>query len=128
MDRTARFYSRPSYAHGGAFPIFSGSRRRRGGGILGALASVAMPMLRGLASRGAKQAIGLAKDVASDVMSGRDFKSSLMSHGMRRAKRLGSDVMGSVLNGQSSTMVSRKRRPPPRKARQRSSKRRRANF
>ena len=120
MDRTARFYSAPSY--GAGFPVFSGYRRRRGGGILGSIAHFAMPMLKGLASKGARQALGLAKDVASDVMMGRDVKSSLIKHGVRRAKRLGSEMLGSVISA-----PSRKRKAPV-KARQRSAKRRRTNF
>lgn len=125
MDRTAKFYASPSYS-GGAFPVFAGSRRRRGGSILGAIRNFAMPMIRGLARKGATQALGLAKDVASDVVSGRNFKSSLLRHGLRRVKRLGTDVLGSALSGAASHK--RHRRGPSTKARQTSKRRRRTNF
>ena len=135
MDRTARFYSAPSY--GGGFPVFSGSRRRRrGGSFFGAVSSLAAPMLKGLASKGASRALSLAKDVAGDVMSGKNFKQSLMTHGIRHAKRLGSDLMGSVFNSspkrrrvaaqsRNAPALSRKRK---RKTKQTGAKRRRANF
>ena len=130
MDYTARFYSGPTYGSGG-FPVFSGSRRRRrGGSFFGSLANLAMPMLKGLAKKGATQAIGLAKDVAGDVIAGRNVKDSIMRHGMRRAKRLGSDVLGTALGSmpkrQKTTVPSRKRRATS-KVKQ-SAKRRRANF
>lgn len=129
MDYTARFYSGPTYGSG--FPVFSGSRRRRrGGSFFGSLANLAMPMLKGLAKKGATQAIGLAKDVAGDVMAGRNVKDSIMRHGLRRAKRLGSEVLGSALGStpkqQRTTMPSRKRRTTSKI--NRSAKRRRANF
>ena len=45
-DRTAAFYSGPSYTFRGAgFPVYSGSRRQRGGSILGALARNVLPAL-----------------------------------------------------------------------------------
>lgn len=101
MDRTASFYANPTHA-GGGFPVFTGSRRRTGGGILGMLKSLALPVLKGVVRKGASHAFGLAKDVASDLAAGRNLRSSVMRHGMRRAKRLGSDVLsqavGSVSN------------------------------
>ena len=127
MDYTAKFYSGPTYGSG-SVPVFAGSRRRRrGGGFLGSLANIAMPMLKGLVKTGAKQAFGLAKDVAGDVMSGKNFKNSLMTHGWRRAKRVGSEVLGNALGSQISPAPSRKRRVAS-KARQRTGKRRRSNF
>jgi len=105
MDRALNFYSNPTYA-GAGFPVFVGSRRRRGGGILGILKSIAMPMLKGVVSKGATQALGLASDVAGDLMAGRDIRSSLKSHGARRAKRLGADVLQSAANSLSKRSAS----------------------
>ena len=124
MDRTANFYANPTYS-GGGLAVFSGARRRRGGGILGVLKSIAMPMIKGLARRGATHAIGLAKDVATDLAAGRNFKSSVMRHGLRRAKRMGSNMLQSALNTTSSP--SRKRKASTAKARQ-TPRRRRSNF
>ena len=134
MDRASNFYANPT--HGGAFPVFIGSRRRRGGGILGILKSFAMPMLKGVVRQGATQALGMAKDVMGDLASGQSLKSSVMRHGVRRAKRLGSDVlqsaMGSFSNRSQPTQPAVKRRRMQQrrhvsKARQ-TTKRRRSNF
>ena len=80
MDRTANFYSSPSYV-GGSFPVFSGSRRQRGGSIFGALKNFFMPILTGfgkkLAKRGAKEAFGLAKDVARDALSNKNVSHTI---------------------------------------------------
>ena len=49
MDRTAAFYSAPSYRYGGgAMPVFSGSRRQRGGSIFGAFKRLFMPIITSL--------------------------------------------------------------------------------
>ena len=72
MDRTAVYYSSPSYTFGAsAMPIFSGSRRQRGGSIFGTIKGFLMPVLSSLgkkiAKRGAREAVGFAKDVASEA-------------------------------------------------------------
>ena len=69
MDRTAAYYSSPTYKFGaGYMPVFSGSRRQKGGSIFGAMKNLFMPVLNALGKkivkRGAHEAIGLAKDVA----------------------------------------------------------------
>lgn len=128
MDRTANFYANPTYSGGGSFPVFSGSRRRRGGGILGILKSLALPMLKGVVRKGATQALGLATDVASDLAAGRNLRSSVMRHGVRRAKRLGSDVLQSTMGSLSNrTPMKRRKKQPAGKARQ-TGRRRRNNF
>ena len=99
MDRTAAFYSQPTYVQrgGGALPIYAGSRRQRGGSLLGALKSLAMPFVNTIkqnAIRHAKQqAFGLAKDMAFDAFRGRNLGDSLKRHGIRRAKQLGKNVV-----------------------------------
>ena len=77
MDTTARFYSQPSYIGGGGFPVFAGSRRQRGGGILGSLAKLVLPVVKSvrksvLRSAG-NEAFGLARDVAESALSGQGF-------------------------------------------------------
>ena len=88
MDRTATFYSAPSYHYRGAggFPVFSGSRRQRGGSILGSIAKVAMPILGNIGKAALGQAVGLAKDVAGDLVQGRNIGQSLKQHGLKRLK------------------------------------------
>ena len=91
MDRTASFYSQPSYrlSGGGGFPIFAGSRRQRGGSLLGSLKSVVVPALKSTGKAVAKtalnEAIGLAKDVAADAFTGKNIKQSLLRHGKQHA-------------------------------------------
>ena len=86
MDRTAAFYSAPSYYRGGGFPVFARSRRQRGGSILGSIARVAMPMLKSLGKAVLGQAVGFAKDVAGDVVEGRNIRASLKQRGLKRLK------------------------------------------
>ena len=116
MDRTAQFYAQPSYARGGALPIFSGSRRQPGGNVLGAIKNFFMPILGNLAKRGVNSALGLAKDVAIDAFRGRNVKQSLKTHGINRAKQLGVNVMkdaiGQVSAPRKPAAPSRKRRKP----------------
>ena len=139
MDRTAHFYAQPSYARGGIMPVFSGSRRQRGGNVLGALKNVFMPMLRTVGRKGAQAALGLATDVIGDVTAGRNIKESIKQRGLRRAKRLGSDLLSTAVS-QVQTAIGPKRRATsrrgvmPSRKRQASTKtkqtakRRRTNF
>ena len=94
MDRTAAFYSGPSYRYGGAaMPVFSGSRRHRGGSIFGALKSFFMPILSGLgkkvAQQGAREAVGLAGDVVKDAFLFKNVNESLAKNAKKRALDLG---------------------------------------
>ena len=134
MDRTASFYAQPSY--GGGFPVFSGSRRQRGGGIFGALARVALPFAKrigtSLLKKGARQAIGLAQDVASDVVAGKNIGQSIKSHGKSRLKQFGRRALATGAKELSNFTVaapkaSRKRKASRKKAPP-GKKRRRANF
>lgn len=86
MDRTAAFYSRPSYVSG-AGAIFSGARRQRGGSVLGAIKSIVTPILGlngKLGSSLKRNALGFVKDVATDVIKGRNVKNSLLTRGKER--------------------------------------------
>ena len=136
MDRTAQFYSQPTYVGGGFMPVFSGSRRQRGGSILGSLKSFFMPLFSRLGRKGIKTAMGVAQNVATEAMLGKNIKASLRQHGMKAAKRLGneilSDAIGHAKTALSSTTPSLKsapsrKRAAPRKAKQ-SAKRVKVNF
>ena len=118
MDRTAHFYSQPTYVQRGAgLPVYSGSRRQRGGSILGALKGFIMPFLGGVKNRALKraksEAFGLVKDVALDAMSGKNVGQSLKTRGLQRAKRLGKgvvkDTAGAIIGPATRQPVSRKR-------------------
>ena len=89
MDRTAAFYSTPSYIHGGGLPIYSGARRQRGGSIFGALKRFFLPVVsafgKKIAKQGAQQAVGLAKDVVKDAFMFRNVHDSVLKHGKKRA-------------------------------------------
>ena len=137
MDYTSQFYSRPSYV-GSGFPVFTGARRQRGGGIFGSLSKVLAPVAKRVGRSIFRQGIGFAKDVASDVMAGKDFKSSLINRGKSRAKNLGREalrgVRGMVGQGRrryrkrtSRKRLSRKRRSRSRKHKTPSRKRRRSS-
>lgn len=138
MDRTAQFYSQPTYVRGGMMPVFAGSRRQRGGSVLGALKSFFLPLLRTVGRKGTRAALGLATDVIGDVTSGRNIKESLKRRGISRAKSLGGDLLGTTVNHAQSLLSSRpkaapirravpSRKRPARKAKQ-SAKRRKGNF
>ena len=89
MDRTATFYSGPSYLHGAGMPVFSGSRRQRGGSIFGAIKNFFLPILKGfgkkVVKRGASEAVGLAKDVVKDAFMFKNVNDSVKQHGKKRA-------------------------------------------
>lgn len=133
MDRTADFYSRPSYVQrgGAGIPVYSGSRRQRGGSILGALKSFFLPLGKSVLKKGTKQAIGLAADMAGDVFRGRNLQQSLIQHGKRRAKNLGREALAegaksvSALFNNSQPKTLRKRRKGAKTARQPAKKKRR---
>ena len=115
MDQTAVFYSAPSYRYGGgAMPVFSGSRRQRGGSIFGAFKRLFMPIItslgRKLAKQGAKQAVGLAGDVARDAFMFKDVKQSLASNAKKRALDLGKYAVDEGLADLQNMIGSGKRR------------------
>ena len=107
LSSTATFYFGPSYAfRGSGFPVYAGSRRQRGGSILGSLARNVLPTL-GKAALG--QALGLAGDVVSDVFKGRKVTDSLKSHGLRRLKNVGMAGIRAFSGNTKAPKVSRKR-------------------
>lgn len=98
MDRTASFYSAPSYHYRGAggFPVYAGSRRQRGGSILGSLAKMAMPILGNIGKAALGQAVGFAKDVAGDLVQGRNIRESLKQRGLHRLKKTASSSLSAM--------------------------------
>ena len=134
MDRTASFYAQPSY--GGGFPIFSGSRRQRGGGIFGALARIALPFAKRVGSsllkNGVRQAVGLAQDVASDVVAGKNIGQSIKSQGKSRLKQFGRRAIKTgtkeLRNFTSAGPKASRKRKASQKKTPPGKKRRRANF
>jgi len=132
MDRTSTFYSQPSYA-GGGFPVFSGSRRQRGGSIFGALSRAVLPMLKTFGKKAAthvaKKALGLGQNVLFDTMKGVNPRQSLIKHGKQAAREVISDGSRFVLNTMNQLprpTPSRKRVAPPPKTGP--AKKRRKNF
>ena len=125
MDRTANFYSQPSY-HGGGFPIFTGARRQRGGGIFGALKTMLMPIAKSALKRGLKGAVNVGMNVANDMIEGKNFKQSITQHGKRELKNVAQHTMRGVKKAVMPGTAPRKR-PVISKAKQKS-KRRRLNF
>lgn len=110
MDRTAAFYSAPSYHHrgSGGFPVYSGSRRQRGGSILGSLAKVAMPMLKSFGKAALGQAVGFAKDVAGDLADGGNLRQALKRRGMSRLQNTAMSGL-STIAGRAAAHAQRRR-------------------
>ncbi len=132
MDRTAAFYSQPSYVQrGGGLPVYGGSRRQRGGNVLGAIAKHFMPFISGIKGRAIQRAktqgFGLAKDVIWDAIRGRDMATSLKTHGLRRVKQLGKDVLQDAV-GTVTKPISRKRAAVAKRIKRPLKRRRKANF
>ena len=103
-DPTAHFYSQPSYI-GAGFPVFSGSRRQRGGNILGSLSKLILPALkaagRAFLHRGSREAIGLAGDAGMAALSGRGkagLMQTLRNRGLKRLSNAGKAAFGSAYN------------------------------
>ena len=128
MDRTATFYSAPSYQFRGAgFPVYAGSRRQRGGSVLGALKQMVTPVVSSVGNTVKKaalnQAFGLATDVVGDMIRGRNIQQSLREHGVKRLKNVGKESLNAVIGRVSPIKrVSRKRpakgkKHPPKKRR-----------
>ena len=134
MDRTAAFYASPSYVQrGGGIPIFSGSRRQRGGSILGAIKNFFMPLLPGIknyaVNKAKSAALGLTKNVVSDVVRGKNIGQSIKSRGINAAKALGKDVLNDSLGILSTPRTQAKRvGKRKRKSLKRPSKRQRTAF
>ena len=127
MDKTADFYSRPSYDYrGGGFPVFVGSRRQKGGSAFGSLKRFFMPVAKKIGKSLLNQGIGLAQDVVQDANSGRSFKESLKRRGKARAISFGKASARHGLNTLSEMIGEGKRRRVSRKRKRRtkSSKRR----
>ena len=98
MDRTAAFYSQPTYIQrGGGLPVYSGSRRQRGGSVLGALKSFIMPFLGNIKQntikRAKQEAWNIAKGVALDAFQGKNLKNSVKERGIHHVKQLGKNVL-----------------------------------
>ncbi len=116
MDRTAVYYSTPSYTFGaGAMPVFSGSRRQRGGSIFGTIKGFLMPVLSSLgkkiAKRGAHEAVGFAKDFASEAFSSNKLSAEPMKRiAKKRALSLGRYATDEGLDALQKMIGSGKRR------------------
>ena len=137
MDRTANFYAQPSYVARGGFPIFSGSRRMRGGGIFGSLARLALPLVKSVGksvlNAGKRHALGLAKDVAMDALAGRNIAQSVKRRGLNRLKQIGVSSLQNATQHITGNQrkPSRKRRAAPKKGARKGNpakRRRKANF
>jgi len=111
MDHTAAFYMRPSYEfHGSGLPVFAGSRRQRGGSIFGSFKRFFTPIAKFVGRNLLSHGVGLATDVASDALAGKNVKDSFLSHGKTRATNLGKSVLKEGLSSLSNMVGQGKRR------------------
>lgn len=127
MDLTASFYSRPSHDyHGAGFPAFSGSRRQRGGGILGSLKNFFYPTFKRIGKSIGRslmnQGVGLAQDVANDALLGKNMKDSLINRGKSRAVSFGKSAAREGLDALSNMIGKGRRRGGRRRKTKRLSK------
>ena len=130
MDRIANFYAQPSYV-GAGFPIFSGSRRQRGGNIFGAIKNMFMPIVKSVLKRGAKAAIGAAGHFAGDVLAGRNAAQSAKRNAKRVMVTTGKAAMNELANRISPPAKRPRLRPQAKrrpKAKQSVNRRGKANF
>lgn len=126
MDPTSAFYSRPSneFRGGGGFPIFSGSRRQRGGSIFGALKSFFLPILKNAGKHAVTEGINLAGDVARDAFTGQDVRKSIVRHGKKRALSVGKRAARDAFTSAASMIGKGSRRAPRKRLRRKTLKRR----
>ena len=121
MDFTSSFYSKPSYSGGGV--IFSGARRQRGGSIFGAFKSVILPALktvgRKLGRIASKGALGLASDVISDTISGKNVKQSVIQRGKQHLADTANEGLSTIGN----LLLSPTKRPRTRRSTKRKNQR-----
>ena len=78
-------YSQPTYSGGGGIPFFAGSRRQFGGGIFGSLARLVLPTAKRALSTIGKSALKVGRNVAVDVLRGRNIKDALVKHSKQEA-------------------------------------------
>ena len=97
MDHTANFHSQPSYRAGANFPVFTGSRCQRGGGIFGSLRRMFAPIAKRVGKKLLSHGIGLARDVTENVLSGKNIKKSIANCGKSRAISFGKEATRSML-------------------------------
>lgn len=62
------------------YPVFIGARRQRGGSILGAFARFTTPLLGKIAKIVGSEALGIIKNVASDVSKGKKLSQSIKTN------------------------------------------------
>ena len=129
MDQTADFYSRPSHEfRGGAFNVFAGSRRQRGGGIFGTLKNFFLPVARKLGKSLLSQGVGLANDIARDAMEGKSIKQSLMNRGKSRALDFGKTAAKEGVGALTDMIGKGSRRAPRRRKRLQKTRRRKSKV
>ncbi len=127
MDLTAQFYSRPSHDfRGGAFHVFAGSRRQRGGSIFGSLKRFFTPIAKMLGTSLLSHGANLARNVAEDAIAGRNVKNALLNRGKAAAMDFGKDAISKGIIGKLTGMIGkgRRRRKATRRLRRKVSRKR----
>ena len=112
-------------------PVFSGSRRQRGGSIFGSIKNFIMPIAkalgRKLVKRGANEAIGLAGDVVKDAFLFKNVNDSIVNNAKRRALDLGKFAADEGLDTLQNMIGSGKSRRRRRKSRRSYSRKRKVS-
>ena len=134
MDRTANYYSGPTFRYagsGGTFGVYSGSRREKGGIIFGSLARTILPVFgavgKKILRRGAHKALDVTQNVVKDTIAGKNVVNSLKTHARNGAKKLSRFAVDESANAARSMIGSgrrRKRKAKPRTKRKTSLRKR----
>ena len=113
MNRTHDFYSRPSYVGGISFPVYSGSRRQRGGSIFGSALRQILPDGATVKKALGRQVMGFVGDVAKDVMAGESIGDAMKERAKERAADILSEGVKKMSNmaGQAITRNLKRKRP-----------------
>ena len=87
------------YQQGGRLPTFQGAQIQRGfgiGSLFGSLARTFMPLFKRGAKAVSKAAVKTGMNVAKDVMSGRDFRTSVKARAGETRKELMNSAVNSI--------------------------------
>ena len=107
----ANYYKRSQFG-AGQHPAFGGTRRQRGHGLVGNLIRTALPRIKNMGMSAVRAVaptlFNTRKGVLSDVLAGKNLKSSVIN----RSKRVGKEVLGKA-----ATYLSGTTRGPPVKRR-----------
>ena len=112
MNRTQQFYAHPSYV-GGNFPVYSGSRRQRGGSVFGSALRNILPDKSTVGKAVGQQLLGYVSDVARDVMQGQSIGDAMKERAKERAASALSKGVKQISHMAGQAIARKLKRPAP---------------